>query len=106
MTNDLQYSMVIEWNPEDQCYVVLLPEWAGIYAMPVGDGATYEEAVASGRNTIESLIEMARQDNRALPRPKVYDAACSRGSICVVSSGVGFRADRYSFVPGGCRRRL
>ena len=75
MINSLQYSMVIEWSPEDQCYVVILPEWAGIYAMPVGDGTTYEEAVASGRNAIESFIEIARQDSQPLPQPKVFEAA-------------------------------
>jgi antitoxin HicB len=75
MIDSLEYSVVIEWSPENQCYVVILPEWASIYAMPVGDGATYKEAVASGRNAIESFIEIARQDNQALPQPKVYSAA-------------------------------
>ena len=75
MIDTPQYSMVIEWSPADQCYVVLLPEWAGRYAMPVGDGTTYEEAVASGRNAIESFIEIARQDNQPLPQPKVFAAA-------------------------------
>jgi antitoxin HicB len=75
MIDTPQYSMVIEWSPENQCYVVVLPEWADIYAMPVGDGITYEEAVTSGRNAIESFIEIARQDNQILPQPKVFDAA-------------------------------
>jgi predicted RNase H-like HicB family nuclease len=67
--------MVIEWSAVDQCYVVILPEWSGMYAMPVGDGASYEEAVASGRNAIESFIEIARQDSQPLPPPKLYAAA-------------------------------
>ena len=75
LIDSLQYSMIIEWSPEDQCYVVILPEWTGIYAMPVGDGTTYEEAVASGRNAIESFIEIARQDHQPLPQPKVFEAA-------------------------------
>jgi antitoxin HicB len=75
MIDSLQYSMVIEWSPEDQCYVVILPEWAGIYAMPVGDGTTYEEAVTSGCNAIESFIEIACQDNQPPPQQKLFRAA-------------------------------
>jgi antitoxin HicB len=75
MIDTPQYSMVIEWSPDNGCYVVILPEWAGIYAMPVGDGTTYEEAVSSGRNAIDSFMEIARQDHQALPRPKVFSAA-------------------------------
>jgi len=75
MSTALQYSIVIEWSATDQCYVVVLPEWAGIYAMPVGDGTTYEEALASARNAIESFIEIARQDNQPLPPPRLYAAA-------------------------------
>ena len=49
MTTTSQYSIVIEWSPEDQAYLVSLPEWADRYAMPVTSGATYEEAAARGR---------------------------------------------------------
>ena len=75
MTDALQYSMVIEWSPVDRGYVVTLPEWAGIYAMPIANGKTYEEAVMRGRNALENYIEFARQDNRPLPEPKVFAAA-------------------------------
>lgn len=41
MTGEPHYSIVIEWSPADQAYVVSLPEWADDYVMPVGDGDTY-----------------------------------------------------------------
>jgi antitoxin HicB len=75
MTQDARYSMVIEWSPKDQAFVVILPEWANRYAMPVTDGGTYEEAVARGRNVLENFIEFAREGSEPLPVPRVYAAA-------------------------------
>jgi antitoxin HicB len=68
----LQYSIVIEWSPEDQAYVVVLPEWADQYAMPVAHGATYEEAAQRGRNALENYIRFAQEDGRPLPPPRVF----------------------------------
>ena len=50
MSETLRYTIEIKWSDDDSRYVVILPEWADRYAMPVADGATYEEAVARGRN--------------------------------------------------------
>ena len=68
----LQYSIVIEWSVDDQAYVVVLPEWADRYAMPVASGSTYEEAVARGRNALENYIRFTHEDGRPLPRPRVF----------------------------------
>lgn len=69
------YSIIIEWSAADQAYVVILPEWADRYAMPVASGETYEEAAARGRNALESSIQFAREDGQPLPQPKVFDLA-------------------------------
>jgi antitoxin HicB len=69
------YSIVIEWSPDDQAYVVILPEWEDRYAMPVASGKTYEEAAARGRNALENYIQFAREDGEPLPQPKVFDLA-------------------------------
>ena len=69
------YSLVIEWSDADQAYVVVLPEWADRYAMPVANGATYEEAAGRGRNALESSIQFAREDGAPLPQPKVFELA-------------------------------
>ena len=50
------YSMVIEWDPEDQIYVVTVPELPGCRT----HGQTYEDAVRHGQEAIESWIEAAQ----------------------------------------------
>jgi predicted RNase H-like HicB family nuclease len=74
-TEAVRYSIVIEWSDDDQRYIVILPEWAERYAMPVASGATYEEAVARGRNALENYIHFAQEDGIPLPEPTVYHAA-------------------------------
>lgn len=69
------YSIVIEWSADDQAYVVILPEWADRYAMPVASGKTYEEAAARGRNALENYIQFAQEDGEPLPQPKVFELA-------------------------------
>ena len=55
--------------------VVMLPEWADDYVMPVGDGDTYEDALASARDALVTFIEHAREDGRPPPEPRVHMAA-------------------------------
>jgi predicted RNase H-like HicB family nuclease len=70
-----RYSILIEWSPEDGAFVVILPEWADRYQMPVADGATYEEALARGRNALENYIQFATEDGIQLPPPREFVAA-------------------------------
>ena len=66
------YSILIEWSPEDRAFVVTLPEWADRYQMPVADGATYEDALARGRNALENYIRFAREDKVPLPQLRQF----------------------------------
>ncbi len=70
----MNYSIVIEWSDADQCYVVLLPEWADRYAMPCGEGNTYDEALQSAKDALETFISLAQRDNLSLPAPHVYSS--------------------------------
>jgi antitoxin HicB len=72
MNEEPHYTIEIKWSDDDSRYVVILPEWADRYAMPVADGATYEEAVARGRNALENYIAFAREDGVPLPEPATY----------------------------------
>lgn len=72
MSDVSHYSIVIEWSDEDQAYVVILPEWADQYAMPVASGKTYEEAAARGRNALENYIQFAREDGKPLPPARTF----------------------------------
>ncbi|PNW39197.1 UNVERIFIED_CONTAM: hypothetical protein BEN50_15450, partial [Euhalothece sp. KZN 001] len=52
--SDLKYKMVIEWSQEDDCFLVALPDFPGNYWRTHGE--TYEEALANGKESLESLI--------------------------------------------------
>jgi predicted RNase H-like HicB family nuclease len=43
--------------------------------MPVGDGETYEEALASAHDAVETFIQHAREDGMTLPEPRVYTSS-------------------------------
>ena len=66
-----QYSMVIQWSVEDNCYVVYTPDFSYRYAQPCTHGETYEEAAKHGKEVIESMIEWMKDDGEPLPTPKV-----------------------------------
>jgi antitoxin HicB len=66
------YSIEIVWSEEDQAYVVVLPEWADQYVMPIADGETYEEALDPGKNALENYIQFAKDDNKPLPQPRTF----------------------------------
>ena len=69
MNEEPHYSMVIQWSDEDEVYVVSLPEW-GKYAQT--HGTTYDEAVRSGREVLQMLIDSARTEGAPLPEPRVF----------------------------------
>jgi predicted RNase H-like HicB family nuclease len=75
MSVDSRYSILIEWSPEDNAFVVILPEWSDRYKMPVADGTTYEEALIRGRDALETYIQLALDDNIPLPQPREFTAA-------------------------------
>jgi predicted RNase H-like HicB family nuclease len=64
--SDLHYSMIIEWDPRDNIYVVTVPELPGC----VTHGDTYAEAAAQGQDAIDTWI--MGEDPTTLPPPKFY----------------------------------
>jgi predicted RNase H-like HicB family nuclease len=71
----LRYTIEIQWSDEDQAYVVILPEWADRYMMPVASGKTYEEAARRGHNALENYIVFAHEDGTPLPEPRTFATA-------------------------------
>lgn len=63
---DLHYSMIIQWEPLDQIYVVTVPELPGCRT----HGATYEEAVTQAQDAINTWI--FDEDPATLPQPHIY----------------------------------
>jgi predicted RNase H-like HicB family nuclease len=64
---DMHYSMVIQWDPRDDIYVVTVPELLGC----VTHGSTYEEAIAQGQDAIDTWV--MGEDPATLPQPHFYD---------------------------------
>jgi len=71
----LRYTIELQWSDEDQAYVVILPEWADRYMMPVASGKTYEAAARRGQNALENYIAFAHEDGTPLPEPRTFAAA-------------------------------
>jgi predicted RNase H-like HicB family nuclease len=68
--NPQHYSMVIQWDDEDDIYIVTVPEIPGIKT----HGKTYDEAIKNALEVIEMWIEVAKQDGRPIPPPRKYAA--------------------------------
>ena len=65
----IRYSMIIEWEPIGQVFVVTVPELPGCRT----HGRTYEEAVAQGQDAIESWLDAKRAWGRDIPPPRFHD---------------------------------
>jgi antitoxin HicB len=68
----MKYSMLIQWSEEDQCYLVIAPEWTDSYRMPVAEGRTYIEAANRGKNALEHMVEIAKDEGAPLPEPQTW----------------------------------
>ncbi|MEB3149154.1 MAG: type II toxin-antitoxin system HicB family antitoxin, partial [Sphaerospermopsis sp.] len=66
----LRYQMIIQWSEEDDCFLVSLPDFPGQKWRTHGE--TYEEAVANGKEALESLIISYEADGESLPEPNIY----------------------------------
>jgi len=63
------YSMLIQWDPRDNIYIVTVPE-----LKIRTHGKTYEEAIKNASEVIELWIDVATQDGRPIPPPQTYAA--------------------------------
>ena len=68
----MHYTMVLQWSEEDQTFLVFFPELANEYEGPATDGETYELAVKRGTNALENMLEVLREEGKALPVPATY----------------------------------
>lgn len=62
-----KYKMVIQWNNEDNCFLVRFPDFIGQKWRTHGD--TYGEAVLNGEEALESLILAYEATGESLPNP-------------------------------------
>lgn len=59
------YPTIMEWSPDDDAFVVLVPDLPGCFA----DGRTREEAARNAETVIRQWIEVAREGGRPVPPP-------------------------------------
>ncbi|AFY88178.1 MAG: hypothetical protein CLLPBCKN_001800 [Chroococcidiopsis cubana SAG 39.79] len=71
--SEMKYKMVIQWSNEDNCFLVGFPDFPGQTWRT--HGATYESAVANGREALESLIMAYEATGEPLPQPTIHQAA-------------------------------
>jgi antitoxin HicB len=63
----MNYTIIIQWSNEDNCFVVSLPEFRDIM-QPVTHGETYQEALDNAQEVLELLIESYREEGKTLPQ--------------------------------------
>ena len=61
----MRYAIIVEWSPEDDVYVVSVPDFPEIHT----HGATREEAVAMANEAIALALAAARRGGRVAPPP-------------------------------------
>lgn len=67
--NPQHYSMLIQWDDEDNIYIVSIPE-----LKLKTHGKTYDEAIKNALEVIELYLEVAAIDGRPIPPPQKYVA--------------------------------
>jgi predicted RNase H-like HicB family nuclease len=71
VTEQLHYTMLVQWSEADRAYVVTLPEWEGRVCNPITHGDTYEQAIENAHDALSALVASARQHNEQLPAPQI-----------------------------------
>ncbi len=61
-----RYSMHIAWSPEDEVYIVSVPEFPGLHT----HGTTHQEAVEMGEEAIAVWITGNRRLGLPVPEPR------------------------------------
>ena len=62
----VRYEIIIWWSPDDESYLVEVPELPGCMA----DGPSYGEAVSNALVVIDEWLETARELGRDIPEPR------------------------------------
>jgi predicted RNase H-like HicB family nuclease len=63
------YSILIEWEPQDQIYIARVPELPHC----ITHGATYEEALAQIQDALDGYIDTAEKCKMDIPAPHTYE---------------------------------
>lgn len=67
MSNPRHYSMIIQWDNDDEIYIVSVPELPGCKT----HGKTYDEAMQNALEVIELWVSTAQEFGWPVPAPNV-----------------------------------
>ena len=63
-----RYSLLIEWSPEDDAYIISVPELPGVRT----HGTTHQDAVEMGAEVIATYLFALRGHDRPVPLPRFF----------------------------------
>ena len=83
MSHDVRYEIILYWSEEDQAIIAEVPELPGC----VGDGATYQEALANvAKHAPGALVKIQLDIDRRV-RLRVHNTAGRPGAPVIRSEG-------------------
>lgn len=62
------YSIIIQWSDQDNCYVASLPEWSDRNV----NGESYEEALANAQQILKSSVKSSLSAGKSLPKINTF----------------------------------
>lgn len=68
------YTIIIQWSDEDNCFIASLPEW-GEFCHTHGE--TYAEALKNAEEVLELLIESSLEEGKPLPEARKFATSSS-----------------------------
>jgi antitoxin HicB len=113
MKEAFKYRIVVEWSDEDQAFVARVPVLPGCAA----HGATAEKATHEAERAAALMLEVLREDGRALPpedasadysgqlRLRLPKSLHERVSQLATAEGVSLNTLLLSLIAEGCGRK-
>lgn len=65
---DHNYSVIIQWSEQDNCFVASLPEWSNCHVQ----GKSYEEVLANAQRVLSSSVESSLSEGKSLPEINTF----------------------------------
>jgi len=84
-----RYAIIIEWSPEDDAFVVSVPDVPGIHT----HGPTREDAAIAGDRVLALLLSARHKSGRPIP-PPVFNARYATHTLPPVDDAEHIRAIR------------
>jgi DNA-binding transcriptional regulator YiaG len=85
-----RYTLIIEWSPEDEAFIVSVPDIPGIHT----HGATREEAAFAGDQVLALWLSARRRASRSVPSP-TFTARYATDALPTTSDAERIRQIRH-----------